>query len=50
MNVKLQNSPAPWVDPDDAPELSDEFFDKGTWRVGSRWYPLTKRTRLSVSK
>lgn len=36
MNVKLQNSPAPWVDPDDAPELSDEFFDNGTWRVGEQ--------------
>ena len=36
MNVKLQNSPAPWVDPDDAPELSDEFFDKGSWRLGAQ--------------
>jgi|SRR5471030_156897 len=34
MNVKSQNSPETWVDPDDAPELTDEFFDKGVWRIG----------------
>lgn len=22
------------VDPDDAPELTDEFFEKGVWRIG----------------
>ena len=26
MNAKSQNLPQPWVDPDDAPELTDEFF------------------------
>ena len=36
MSAKLQNSPAVWVDPEDAPELSDEFFEGGTWRVGDR--------------
>lgn len=25
-----------WVDPDDAPELTDEFFDKATPMVGDR--------------
>jgi uncharacterized protein (DUF4415 family) len=34
MNVKSQNSPKAWVDPDDAPELTDEFFEKGVWRIG----------------
>lgn len=34
MNVKSQNSPKTWVDPDDAPELTDEFFEKGVWRIG----------------
>jgi uncharacterized protein (DUF4415 family) len=36
MNVKLQNSPKTWVDPDDAPELTDEFFEKGIWRIGEK--------------
>ena len=30
MNVKSPNTPTVWVDPDDAPELTDEFFDKAT--------------------
>jgi hypothetical protein len=25
-----------WVDPDDAPELTDEFFDKAVWQIGER--------------
>lgn len=25
-----------WVDPDDAPELTDEFFEKGIWRIGDK--------------
>jgi uncharacterized protein (DUF4415 family) len=36
MNVKSQNSPTAWVDPDDAPELTDEFFEKGIWRIGDK--------------
>jgi uncharacterized protein (DUF4415 family) len=36
MNVKLHNSPKAWVDPDDAPELPDEFFEKGEWRIGDK--------------
>lgn len=32
--MKSQNSPKTWVDPDDAPELTDEFFEKGVWRIG----------------
>lgn len=36
MNVKLQNLPDTWVDPDDAPELSEEFFEKGVWRIGDK--------------
>ncbi|RJG14552.1 BrnA antitoxin family protein [Massilia cavernae] len=36
MNVKSPNSKEPWVDPDDAPELTDEFFEKGEWRVGEK--------------
>lgn len=36
MNVKLQNSPNTWVDPDDAPELRDEVFEDGVWRIGDK--------------
>lgn len=36
MNVRLQNLPNAWLDPDDAPELTDEFFEKGEWRIGDR--------------
>lgn len=36
MSVKSQNLPQTWVDPDDAPELDDEFYDKGTWRIGDK--------------
>jgi uncharacterized protein (DUF4415 family) len=27
---------APWVDPDDAPDLSDEFFEKAVWQIAGR--------------
>ncbi len=36
MNVKSKNSPQNWTDPDDAPELTDAFFEKGVWRIGDR--------------
>lgn len=34
MNVKSQNTPTAWVDPDDAPELTDKFFAKATPMIG----------------
>ncbi|RZS57142.1 BrnA antitoxin family protein [Sphaerotilus mobilis] len=27
---------APWIDPDDAPDLSEADLSKGQWRVGER--------------
>jgi uncharacterized protein (DUF4415 family) len=36
MNVKSKNTPTPWIDPDDAAELTDEFFEKGVWRIGDK--------------
>lgn len=36
MNAKSKNSPQPWVDPDDAPELTDDFFEQGEWRIGEQ--------------
>lgn len=34
MNAKSQGTASAWIDPDDAPELTDEFFDKGSWKIG----------------
>jgi uncharacterized protein (DUF4415 family) len=34
MNVKLKNIPSKWVDPDDAPELTDEDLARAVWRIG----------------
>lgn len=39
MNAKLTSTARPWVDPDDAPELTDEVFDKGVWKIGDRVVP-----------
>ena len=39
MNAKLQNTPSTWVDPDDAPELTDEDFARAVWRIGNRIVP-----------
>lgn len=36
MNGKSQNTAEHWVDPDDAPELTDAFFDNATYRIGER--------------
>lgn len=36
MSVKSKNTPQPWIDPDDVPELTDEFLEKGVWRIGDR--------------
>lgn len=36
MNAKPKNFPETWVDPDDAPELTDDFFENGVWSIGGR--------------
>ncbi len=36
MNANSQNTPQPWIDPDDAPELTDEDFARGEWKIGER--------------
>lgn len=30
------NTESTWIDPDDAPELDDEWFAKATFRIGDR--------------
>jgi uncharacterized protein (DUF4415 family) len=32
----LRNTSSEWVDPDDAPELTDEFFEQATPMIGDR--------------
>ena len=36
MTAKLKNTPIEWVDPDDAPELTDEFFEQAIPMIGDR--------------
>ena len=36
MNAKSKSTRATWIDPDDAPELTDEFFDNATPMIGDR--------------
>ena len=46
MNAKLKNTPATWVDPDDAPQLTAEFFDKAVPKIGER---AVSRTEFSAA-
>ena len=39
MNAKSQNTGKAWLDPDDAPELTDDFFEQGVWKVGEKVVP-----------
>ena len=36
MNAKSQNLPKPRIDPDDAPELTDDFFEQGEWKINEQ--------------
>lgn len=36
MNGKSKNSTKAWVDTDEAPELTGEFFENGVWRIGDK--------------
>ncbi len=36
MNAKSRTTAQSWVDPDDAPELTDDFFESSTWRSGDK--------------
>ncbi len=42
MNANMHATPSTWVDPDDAPELTDAFFEQADEFVGER---LVKRGR-----
>jgi len=36
MNVKSNATRGTWIDPDDAPELTDDFFENATPMIGDR--------------
>ena len=36
VSANLPDTPSAWIDPDDAPELTDGFFENGVWRIGER--------------
>jgi uncharacterized protein (DUF4415 family) len=40
MSAKSQGTQMPWVDPDDAPELTDEFFSHATPMLEGRAVPF----------
>lgn len=53
MNAKKQASKKPWVDPDDAPELGDTFFQEADLYQGEklvrRGRPLAEVTKERVT-
>lgn len=36
MSENGKDTKAAWIDPDDAPELGDDFFDRGAIKVGDK--------------
>ena len=36
MNVSNEGTESSWVDPDDAPELDDDWFDRAEVRIGDK--------------
>lgn len=34
--MSSENTKTEWIDPDDAPELDDEWFDKATFKIGDK--------------
>jgi uncharacterized protein (DUF4415 family) len=47
MNGKSQNTPTEWADPDDAPELTAEFFNRATPMIGGREVSIEEFTRVA---
>jgi hypothetical protein len=39
MSGEVQDSKTDWVDSDDAPELTEDFFDHAEWRIAERSVP-----------
>ena len=53
MNENDHDAATAWIDPDDAPELSDEFFERADEYVGQtlvkRGRPLGSGTKISTT-
>lgn len=54
MPKKKESGPSEWVDPDDAPELDDDFFDRAEYRIGDKIVrpgrpPLGAQAKSSVT-
>ena len=53
MNENKHAMPTGWVDPDDAPELTDDFFEHADEYVGDklvrRGRPRAERTKMSLT-
>ena len=45
MNMESQNSHEAWTDPDDAPELNEEFLKKEFGSSATRLFPWRRRER-----
>lgn len=53
MNAKKPATPDTWTDPDDAPELTEEFFERADEYIGDtlvrRGRPRAERTKQAVT-
>lgn len=53
MNANKHGTPTEWIDPDDAPELTDEFFEQADEYVGGklvrRGRPKTEAPKLALT-
>ena len=53
MNGNEHATPTEWIDPDDAPELTDEFFERADYYVGDqlirRGRPVSPSPKQSVT-
>ena len=45
MTAKKKNTQSIWIDPDDAPELTDEDFTRGVWAIGEKVVSREKAQR-----
>ena len=48
MSVKSKNSAKPWIDPDDAAELTEADMLRGTWQVAG--VPVTAKEGKALAK
>ena len=53
MNANKHATPTEWIDPDDAPELTDEFFEQADEYIGDklirRGRPKAEQTKQALT-